>query len=155
MSFQPEKCRILRVHRKGSPVLFDYSLKYHILKCEKSTKYLGVEMSRDITWKLHIDRTVKKGNSTLSFLLQNLRVSNEEVKSAAYRCIAGPTLEFCSTLWNPYKKTRSTSWRWSRGEPLDIQQTDVTLQVVGSSTMGITGVQSNKGPVYHDVQNFQ
>ena len=27
------------------------------------------------------------------------------------------------------RKFRSTSLRWSRGEPLDIQQTDITIQV--------------------------
>ena len=72
MSFHPEKCSILRVHRKRSPVLFAYSLKGHILTCEESTKYLGVEISKDMAWKLHIDRTVKKGNNTLGFLRRNL-----------------------------------------------------------------------------------
>ena len=61
-------------------------------------------MSGDMTWKLHIDRTVKKGNSTLGFLRRNLGVSNEEVKSAAYRSIVRLTLEYCSTIWNPYQK---------------------------------------------------
>ena len=55
-------------------------------------------MSRDMTWKLHIDRTVKKGNSTLGFLRRNLRVSNEEVKSAAYLSIVYPTLEIIRVL---------------------------------------------------------
>ena len=61
-------------------------------------------MSRDTAWKLHVDRTVKKGNSTLGFLRCNLRVSNEEVKTAAYRSIVHPMLEYCSTIWNPYQK---------------------------------------------------
>ena len=65
---------------------------------QESTKYLGSEMSRDMTWKLHIDRTVKKGNSTLGFLRRNLRVSNEEVKSAAYFSIVHPTLEIIRVL---------------------------------------------------------
>ena len=41
MSFHPEKCSILRVHRKDAPVMFDYSLKGHTLICEESTRYLG------------------------------------------------------------------------------------------------------------------
>ena len=68
MSFHREKCSILRVHSKRAPVIFNYSLKGHTLTCEESTKYLGVEISQDMSWKLHIDKTVKKGNSTLGFL---------------------------------------------------------------------------------------
>ena len=48
MSFHPEKCSILRVHRKRSPIMFSYSLKGHTLNCEESTKYLGVEICYDI-----------------------------------------------------------------------------------------------------------
>ena len=98
ISFNPEKCSILRVHRKRTPLLFDYSLKGHILKCEESTKYLGLELSRDMNWKLHIDKTMKKGNSTLGFLRHNLRIRNEEVKSAAYFSLVRPILEYCSTV---------------------------------------------------------
>ena len=38
MSFNPEKCSILRVHRKRAPVIFNYSLKGHTLTCDESTK---------------------------------------------------------------------------------------------------------------------
>ena len=104
MSFHPEKCSILRVHRKRAPVIFNYSLKGHTLTCDESTKYLGVEISQDMSWKLHIDKTVKKGNSTLGFLRRNLRINSEDVKSAAYISLVRPNLEYCSTIWNPYHK---------------------------------------------------
>ena len=92
MSFHPEKCSILRVHRKKTPVIFNYSLKGHTLKCEESTKYLGVEISQDMSWKLHTDKTVKKGNSTLDFLRRNLRINSEDVKSAAFISLVRPKL---------------------------------------------------------------
>ena len=107
MSFHPEKCSFLRVHRKTSPIMFSYSLKGHTLNCEESTKYLGVEISQDMTWKLHIDKTVKKGNSTLGFLRRNLRINSEEVKRAAYISLVRPNLEYCSTVWNPYQKDQT------------------------------------------------
>ena len=104
MSFHPEKCSILIVHRKRSPVIFNYSLKGHTLTCDESTKYLGVEISQDMSWKLHIDKTVKKGNSTLGFLRRNLRINSEYIKSAAYISLIRPNLEYCSTIWNPHHK---------------------------------------------------
>ena len=57
---------ILRVYRKRAPIIFNYSLKGHTLKYDESTKYLGVEILQDMSWKLHIDK--KKGNSTIGFL---------------------------------------------------------------------------------------
>lgn len=86
MSFHPEKCSIRRVHGKRSPILFDYSLKGHVLKREESIKYLGVE--------LHIDMTVKKGNSTLGFLRRNLPI-RREMKTATYFSLVRPLLEYC------------------------------------------------------------
>ena len=49
MSFHPEKCTVLRVHRKRSPIMYDYTLKGHIfeprglhqiLRSTHSTKHL-------------------------------------------------------------------------------------------------------------------
>ena len=57
-----------------------------------------------MSWKLHIDKTVKKGNSTLGSLRRNLRINSEDVKSAAYISLVRPNLEYCSTIWNPYHK---------------------------------------------------
>ena len=103
MSFHPEKCSILRVHRKRSPILHNYTLKGHILASEETSKYLGVELTKDMSWKAYIQNVTRKGNSTLGFLCRNLRIGNENVKSAAYFSLVRPHLEYCSTVWNPYQ----------------------------------------------------
>ena len=105
MSFHPEKCSILRVHRKMSPLHFDYSLKGHTLAAETSSKYLGVSITSKLTWSDHVDKISKKGNSALGFLRRNLRISNEATKAAAYKTFVRPSLEYCSTVWNPHNDT--------------------------------------------------
>ena len=50
-----------------------------------------------------MDQTVKKPNST-RFLRRNLRISNEQTKSAAYFSMVRPIIEYCSTVWNPHTK---------------------------------------------------
>ena len=104
MDFHPDKCSILRVHRKKDPLLHNYSLKGHILASERHTKYLGVLISQDLTWTTHINTMVKKANSVLGFLRRNLRVSNENTKEAAYKTLVRPHLEYCCTVWNPHTK---------------------------------------------------
>ena len=64
-------------------------------------------MSQNLSWNHHIDRTSKKGNSTLGFLRRNLRINNEAVKNTAYTSLVRPGLEYCSTVWNPYTKDLS------------------------------------------------
>jgi hypothetical protein len=104
MNFHPEKCSILRVHRKREPIQHDYSLKGHTLGIDTTTKYLEVNINTGLSWNTHIDIIVKKGNSTLGFPRRNLRVSSEETK--AYISLVRPSLEYCSTVWNPYTKER-------------------------------------------------
>ena len=104
MDFYPDKCSILRVHRKKDPLVNQYSLKGHTLATEHHTKYLGVTISEDLTWTTHINNTVKKANSVLGFLRMNLRVSNEHTKEAAYKTLVRPHLEYCYTIWNPNTK---------------------------------------------------
>ena len=102
MSFHPEKCSVLRVSRSRKPITFDYSLKGHTLKTEEDTRYLGCELSSTLSWKKHIDKAVKKANSTLGFLRRNLRVTSEATKTAAYSSLVRPSIEYCSSVWNPH-----------------------------------------------------
>ena len=60
MDFHPEKCSIIRIHRKRTPVIEDYYLKGQKLAVDNQTRYLGVEITSDLQWKHHIDKITKK-----------------------------------------------------------------------------------------------
>jgi hypothetical protein len=38
----------------------------------------------------------------LGFLKRNLKISNQDTKSAAYFSLVRPYLEYCASIWNPY-----------------------------------------------------
>ena len=40
----------------------------------------------------------------LGFLRRNLRISSHETKTLAYIALVHSNLEYCATVWNPYKK---------------------------------------------------
>ena len=61
-----------------------------------------MELQSSFSWNRHIDQTVKKANSMLGFLRRNLRISNENTKTSAYRSMVRPLLEYCSIVWSPY-----------------------------------------------------
>ena len=102
MSFHPEKCSILSISRSTSPSLYRYKLKGHELERTKSSKYLGVTISSDLSWGDHIHNISKKANSVLGFLRRNLKTNNIEVKERAYNSLVRPHLEYCCSVWNPW-----------------------------------------------------
>ena len=72
------------------------------LEAADTTNYLGIDVSYNLSWNHHIDRTVKKENIMIGFLTRNLKISNQDTKSAAYFSLVRPYLEYCASIWNPY-----------------------------------------------------
>ncbi|KAI8491542.1 hypothetical protein Bbelb_307420 [Branchiostoma belcheri] len=56
MDFHPDKCEVLTITRKRSPVVYDYSLHGHVLKHVSAVRYLGVHIPGDLRWDGHVDR---------------------------------------------------------------------------------------------------
>ena len=102
MLFHPDKCNTLQVTRARNPLTFTYSLKGQDLEAVNTAKYLGVDLSNNLSWNSHIDRTTKKANSMLGFLRRNLRVNNSDTKAAAYKTLVRPNLEYCASVWSPF-----------------------------------------------------
>ncbi len=50
----------------------------------------------------YIRKTASKANSTLGFLKRNLNINSQAVKEKAYMAMVRPTLEYASSVWNPY-----------------------------------------------------
>ena len=102
MSFHPEKCEVIHVTTKKTPILHSYnSLHGHNLSSVPQIKYIGVHISQYLKWNSHINSTSSKANQTLGFLKRNLRNSSNTVKENAYKWLVHPKLEYCSAVWNP------------------------------------------------------
>ena len=74
----------------------------------KDTRYLGVDLASDLSWKSYIERTCFKANRQLAFLRRNLQIQNTRVKETAYKGLVRPITEYCCTVWDPnYKKYKN------------------------------------------------
>jgi hypothetical protein len=109
MSFHPEKCNVLTVSRKRNIIKRGYILHGHQLEQVTSAKYLGVTISSDLRWNVHIANICKRANSTLSFLKRNINISNPKVKENAYEALVRPTMEYACTTWDPYQQNNRHS----------------------------------------------
>ena len=104
MSFNASKCNSISITRKKNTLQFNYILHNETLEYVQSATYLGVELSSDLTWKNHIDKTCAKANQKLAFLKRNLQVKNTKLKETAYKGLVRPVAEYCTTIWDPFHK---------------------------------------------------
>ena len=103
MQFHPDKCQVIPVTRKRSPLINKYTLHGHSLAHVESTKYLGVTISSTLNWSEHISKITAKANKTLGFVRRNLRVSSRRVKETAYTALVRPIVEYASPVWDPHQ----------------------------------------------------
>ena len=98
MEFNPDKCEVLRITRNENITKFPYKLHNIELKSSHHSKYLGVTISDDFTWKKHIANTSNKANNTLRFIKRNVQTNNRKIKEIAYKTYVRPQLEYCNTI---------------------------------------------------------
>ena len=102
MSFHPQKCQLLRITRKKSPVKASYVIHGHTLAEIDTAKCLGVSLHRHSSWSPHVNATAKKANGTRAFLQRNLRKAPTAVKTRTYESLIRPILEYSGVVWDPH-----------------------------------------------------
>ena len=65
-------------------------------------RYLGVDISHDLSWKPHINRITGNANKSLGFLRRNLKAKNLQLRERAYKAIVRPQLEYAAPVWDPH-----------------------------------------------------
>ena len=110
MKFNPSKCNILRTRQglKGTLNRF-YQLLGEILAEVPTAKYLGVNISNNLSWTPHVDYIFKKANQKLGFLRRNLRGSPVSSKCLPYTSLVMSGLEYAAPIWDPI--TDKDSWK--------------------------------------------
>ena len=103
MEFHTSKCNVLHITRKCHPYVHVYKLKGQVLDPLHSVKYLQcVYLSNDLHWNKHIKTISNKANKTLGFLKRNSIHCPPRTKETAYKALVRPTLEYCSSVWDPH-----------------------------------------------------
>ncbi|KAK6167049.1 hypothetical protein SNE40_021157 [Patella caerulea] len=104
MEFHPEKCTVIHVTNKKTITKYQYNLHGHTLESVTNSKYLGVTISKNLKWDDHIGNIRSKASRTLGFINRNLKGCKQPVKAIAYTTLVRPTLEYASSIWDPYQR---------------------------------------------------
>ncbi len=102
MSFNPGKCSTITITRKHHPLSHPYTLHSEVLQTVDSATYLGIELSSNLTWAMHINKMCSKANKQLAFLRRNLKINSPDIKATAYKGLIRPLLEYCACVWDPH-----------------------------------------------------
>ena len=102
MRFQPVKCNMMQITRKQiKKIHASYTLEGTVLENVESIKYLGVTITNDLRWNIHVSNIFIKANRTLGFPRRNLYACAQEVKEAAYKGLVRTVLEYSDSVWDP------------------------------------------------------
>lgn len=66
-------------------------------------KYLGVNISTNLSWSYHVGKICETAKKKLWFLRRKLRLASQSVKLTAYLTYVRPTLEYAGIIWDPHQ----------------------------------------------------
>ena len=71
-----------------------------VLEPVDSAKYLGVTLSKDLTWNNHVNNMISSAYKTLGFVNRYVCTTNQSVRELAYKTLVRPQEENASTKVN-------------------------------------------------------
>ena len=101
--FTPRNAPPFGVTRKKWPLNTKYQLHGHTLEVVEGSKYLGIHISSDLSWREHIRQTTAKATKSLGFLRRNLHSCPQNVRAQVYTTLIRPVIEYASTVWDPHQ----------------------------------------------------
>ena len=131
MEFNSSKCQVLHITRSRKPVMSRYFMHNRELESVDTAKYLGVNISKDLSWNTHINNITASANRTLGFVKRNVQTKNKDIRTLAYNSLVRPQVEYGSAVWSPYTKENKDKLKWFKeGQPAGCQMTTLPIVVL-------------------------
>jgi hypothetical protein len=99
LSFNPKKCQVMSVTRARRVISFNYFMNNISLTRVSSCLDLGLTITNNLSWDIHVKNIIKKANQRLGLVKRTLGYNvNYKVKLAAYVALVRPILEYGSLI---------------------------------------------------------
>ncbi|MEW8548727.1 MAG: reverse transcriptase family protein, partial [Candidatus Thiodiazotropha sp.] len=143
MEFNPSKCQVVRVTSSRAPINTVYTLHGQVLEAVTSARYLGVDISNNLSWNTHVDRVAANANRSLGFVKRNLKTKSPKIREMAYQTLVRPQLEYASAIWDPHTKEKThkiemvqrRAARWTMSDYARTTSVTSLLQQLGWQTL--------------------
>ena len=107
MSLNVEKTNFMIFHPKGKKIHYKENIKILGSNISEvtSTKFLGVIMDSNLTWKLHIDYVCSKISKNIGIIKKARRVFDKDTLLTLYYSFIYPYLNYCVHIWGSSAST--------------------------------------------------
>ena len=106
----------------------DYLLHGQVLESVTCAKYLGFDISSDLSWSSHVDRITGIANQTLGFIRRNIKTKTTRVRETAYNTLFRRQLEYASAVWDPHTDSRIYQTEQIQGRAVHLSVSDFDRQ---------------------------
>uniref|UniRef100_A0A6G5AAT4 Putative endonuclease/reverse transcriptase n=1 Tax=Rhipicephalus microplus TaxID=6941 RepID=A0A6G5AAT4_RHIMP len=100
MKLNINKCKHMHISRNSSPAS-TYHINYVFLESALSYKYLGVNISSNLSWKTHINYIINNANCILGYIHRNFFHSSSSIELLLYKTLVRSKLEYSASVWSP------------------------------------------------------
>ena len=102
MLFNCDKFELLRFWPRGKNNNFQYlSPENTPIQEKENLRDLGVQISSDLCFTVHIDNTIAGTNKIIGMLLRSFSRRSRLLMLTTWKTIVQPKLDYCSQLWSP------------------------------------------------------
>jgi hypothetical protein len=72
MSFNPDKCKVIRITNKRNVIKASYTIHGQVLQMTNKAKYLGITIDSKLSCGPHVSNITREASNTLAFLWRNI-----------------------------------------------------------------------------------
>ena len=130
MQFNHSKCQVVRVTTAKEVIKSVYTLHGQVLEFVTSARYLGVDISRGLTWNSNIDQITGKANGTLGYIRRDIKTKNQKARETAYNTLVLPQLEYAAPFGTQTPKIKGSSLKKSKDE---LHAGPSTISIIGQA----------------------
>ena len=106
LNLAPHKCFILPISKQSQQKTIsnhpNFSINSTNLPYEHYAKDLGIYVSKDLKWELHINRIVQQASFVSYRIIKSFRSKNIWILLKLYKTYVRPKLEYNTPVWSPY-----------------------------------------------------
>ena len=109
MMFYPDKCKVVTIKHKPSPLAMLPFVTYHYHLAENLLSYADSErdsVNKSFNFNEHCEKLLTKANQQLGILKRNCHfVTNKNRRRVLYLALVRIQFEHCSPIWRPCGNT--------------------------------------------------
>ena len=98
----PNKCQGMHISRAQNPIRAQYVLHGQVLEAVDLVKYLGLEISKGLSWNQHTHNVTAKANRALGYIRRNMRTKHNGIRQTAYQTLVRLQIEYVFSIWSLY-----------------------------------------------------